>query len=130
MSIFATNDLARVERVLAPDGSSVYSLLSLAAGGMACFELGAGLTSRAVVHRTVEELWFVRAGRGQIWRKQNDVEETTPLSPGVCISIPVATHFQFRASQHCALSIVGVTMPPWPGQHEALVVSGAWPVTL
>jgi mannose-6-phosphate isomerase-like protein (cupin superfamily) len=126
MKSFSTRDIASVERVFAPDGSSVRSLLSLAAGAMACFELDAGKITRAVRHRTVEEIWFVRSGAGEIWRKHDDLEETTALRAGVCISIPCATHFQFRASQHSPLSIIGVTMPPWPGEHEALFVNGAW----
>ena len=126
MNTFSTIDLAQADCVHAPDGSQVRSLLDLAGGGMACFELQAGRTTRAVTHRAVEELWFVRSGHGELWRKQDDVEDTTQLTPGVCVSIPVGTHFQFRTLQHSPLSIVAVTMPPWPGEHEAQFVDGPW----
>src|SRR5262245_25286180 len=43
--------------VVAPDGSDVRLLLGLSAGGMAHFELAAGQTARAVVHRSVAEIW-------------------------------------------------------------------------
>lgn len=130
MSSFATTDLEHAIKVLAPDGSDVYVLLALKGGSMACFELGAGKTALAVTHRTVDELWFVRSGSGEIWRKQDDVEEITQLRPGVCASIPAGTHFQFRAAEHASVLIVAVTMPPWPGEEEAVFVAGPWAATV
>src|SRR5881398_3378518 len=59
------------------------------ASGMAHFELGPGCTLKAVAHRTVEELWYVLHGRGEMWRKQGEREEVIPMEPGVCLSIPV-----------------------------------------
>ena len=52
---------------------------------------------KAVAHRTVEEIWFFLAGRGQMWRRQDDHEEIVTVEPGVCLTIPLGTHFQFRA---------------------------------
>jgi mannose-6-phosphate isomerase-like protein (cupin superfamily) len=78
----------------------------------------------------VEELWFVVAGRGEMWRKQDEREEIIALVPGLCLSIPVGTHFQFRASPTEAVSAVAVTMPPWPGDEEAVRVTGPWQSTL
>ncbi len=111
----------------APDGSDVRVLLQLGRGGMAHFELGSGRTSRAVAHRTVEEIWYILAGRGEMWRRRGDRQETVALEPGTCLSIPVGTHFQFRATDAGPLAAVAVTMPPWPGQDEAYEVTGAWP---
>lgn len=93
---------------------------------MAHFELAAGGTSRAVVHGTVEEIWFVLRGRGEIWRKQGSIEEIVLLEPGISLTIPRGTHFQFRASPDTPLEFVGVTMPCWPGNHEARSVAGPW----
>jgi mannose-6-phosphate isomerase-like protein (cupin superfamily) len=126
MSTFATSSLPLEPTVVAPDGSSVRVLLALAAGSMAHFELKAGATSHAVSHRTVEEIWFVVSGRGEMWRRQGQREEVVPLAPGVCLTIPAGTHFQFRASRTEAVAVVGVTMPPWPGEAEATPVSGIW----
>jgi mannose-6-phosphate isomerase-like protein (cupin superfamily) len=98
MSRFATLRLPADRTVVAPDGSDVRVLLGNASGGMAHFELAAGRTARAVTHRTVEEIWFVVAGRGEMWRKLGDVEETVALEPGICLTIPLGTHFQFRAA--------------------------------
>ena len=39
-------------------------LPALKGGSLAHFELPAGAVSHAVTHRTVEEIWYVVAGRG------------------------------------------------------------------
>jgi mannose-6-phosphate isomerase-like protein (cupin superfamily) len=124
---FDTMQLPGEPDVIAPDGSGVRVLLRLARGSMAHFELGAGQISRAVAHRSVEEIWYVMHGHGQMWRRQGDREETVPLHPGTCVSIPSGTSFQFRADSSGPLAAVGVTMPPWPGTDEAYEVPGAWP---
>jgi len=93
---------------------------------MAHFTLAPGTTSNAVVHRTVEEIWYVVGGAGEMWRKLGDHEETVVLAPGTCVTIPVGAHFQFRATGAEALSAVAITMPPWPGDDEALAVTGRW----
>ena len=105
-------------------------LLQLRGGSMAHFELAAGRVSRAVAHRTVDELWYILRGHGQMWRRQAGRQETVPLRAGTCLSIPAGTHFQFRAAAGGPLAAVGVTMPPWPGEDEAYQVSGAWPADL
>ena len=113
--------------VVAPDGSDVRVLLQLRSGGMAHFELGAGRVSRAVAHRSVDEIWYILRGQGQMWRRRGPRQETVSLQPGTCVSIPVGTHFQFRAAAGGSLAAVGVTMPPWPGPDEAYEVPGLWP---
>ncbi len=60
-----------------------------------------------------------------MWRKCGDREETTQLKVGTCLTIPVGTHFQFRAAGE-GLSAVAVTMQPWPGEDEAVYVKGVW----
>src|SRR5215467_3519278 len=112
--------------VVAPDGSDVRVLLALPRGSMAEFELAAGRVSAAVTHRTVEEIWYVQSGRGEMWRRQGSREEIVVLEPGVCLTIPQGTHFQFRALGDGPLRALGITMPPWPGADEAIVVTGPW----
>jgi mannose-6-phosphate isomerase-like protein (cupin superfamily) len=129
MPDFRSHTLPAPHDVLAPDGSEVRILLGLDRGGMAHFQLPAGQTSLAVTHRTVEEIWYVVGGRGEMWRKQTEREEVVLLSAGICVTIPLGTHFQFRALGDQPLQIVGVTMPPWPGPDEAVVVSGCWEPT-
>ena len=124
---FTTSTLADAPVVTAPDGSAVRPLAGLAGGGMAHFRLEAGQVAAAVIHRTVEEIWFVTEGRGAIWRRQGDREEVTALQAGLCLTIPVGTAFQFRAADDEWVSIVAVTMPPWPGPDEAIFAEGPWP---
>ena len=115
---------------IAPDGSDVRVLLQLARGGMAHFELAPGQTSKAVVHRTVEEIWYFLSGRGQMWRQLDGQSNVVDVYPGVCLTIPVGTRFQFRSFGHEPLAAIGVTMPPWPGEGEATVVPGEWQPTV
>lgn len=97
---------------------------------MALFALGPGAVSRAVAHRTVEEIWYVIRGRGRIWRKFEEREETTTIAPGHSIGIARGISFQFRNDGNEPLEAVAVTMPPWPGQHEAYMVEGPWSATV
>jgi mannose-6-phosphate isomerase-like protein (cupin superfamily) len=98
---------------------------------MAHFELPPGQTSRAVTHRTVEEIWFFLSGRGEMWRLQSGQPETiVSVESGVCVTIPLGTHFQLRSLGFEPLSALGITMPPWPGDGEALVVPGKWNATV
>ena len=126
MTEFSTCTLPPDPTVTAPDGSDVRVLLRLSGGSMAHFQLAAGAVSKAVQHRTVEEIWYVLAGGGQMWRRQGEREETVDLAPGTCLTIPVGTAFQFRAGNRGPFSAVAVTMPPWPGEDEAVFVEGRW----
>jgi mannose-6-phosphate isomerase-like protein (cupin superfamily) len=116
--------------VVAPDGSDVRVLLRLAGGSMAHFTLAPGRVSGAVRHRTVSEIWFVLAGRGEMWRGAADGGSVEVLEPGVCLTIPAGTAFQFRSLGDEPLAAVAITMPPWPGDDEAIPVAGypGWPV--
>jgi mannose-6-phosphate isomerase-like protein (cupin superfamily) len=121
-----TKRLAEKIDAVAPDGSAVRLLLAVGGGGMAHFELGAGETSVAVEHRTVEEIWYFLRGSGEMWRRRGDLEEVVSVGPDVCVTIPVGTRFQFRAFAPEPLCAIGVTMPPWPGAGEATIVEGPW----
>jgi mannose-6-phosphate isomerase-like protein (cupin superfamily) len=126
MTDFATMRLPEAADVIAPDGSDVRVLLRTERGSMAHFELAPGRASDPIRHRTVDEIWYVLSGCGEMWRRQGAREEVVALEPGVCVSIPVGTHFQFRASGPEPLAAVGVAMPPWPGDDEAIPVPGRW----
>lgn len=121
---FATLAAAQAPTVGAPDGSQVQVLLSLQGGSMATFTLQPGQVSAAVMHRSVEELWYVVAGRGRMWRRDAAREDIAVLEPGLCLSVPLGTAFQFRCEGDAPLVAVAVTMPPWPGEGEAVRVDG------
>jgi len=124
---FATRSLAEAAEVTAPDGSAVRPLCVLpGVASFAHFELTAGQVSQAVSHATVQEIWYVVAGQGQMWRNDGSVESVVDLVPGVCLTIPLGTSFQFRAGAD-GLRVVAVTVPPWPGDPaEAHPERGPW----
>ena len=123
---FGTRQRSTLPDVMAPDGSEVRLLASSSRGSMAQFTLAPGAVSKAVAHRTVEEVWLVISGHGRMWRKLGELVETVDLQPGTSIAIPVGASFQFRNDGDCPLECVGVTMPPWPGMQEAYEVPGLW----
>ncbi|MEU4241748.1 cupin domain-containing protein [Actinoplanes sp. NPDC026619] len=129
---FETVALGAAPVVAAPDGSAVRPLCVIpGAGSFANFRLDAGEVAKAVVHRTVQEIWYVVGGAGTMWRRAGDITETVDLYPGVCVTIPLGTHFQFRAAVAEPLEVVAATMPPWPvdSPDEATVVTGPWKPT-
>ena len=126
MARFETRRLPAAVDAMAPDGSAVRILCSGVRGSMAHFSLLGGQVSRAVAHHSIEEVWYFLAGQGRFWRQQGTDEEIIEVSEGVSITIPPGTHFQFRNDGNEALTAVGVSMPPWPGEDEAYPVAGVW----
>ena len=124
---FATARPAARHDLLAPDGSEIRLLPQVQGGSMVHCTLPPGAASLAVTHRTVEELWYVLAGAGELWRRQGEREEVVALRPHTGHSIPLGTHFQFRNPGPEPLVFVIVTMPPWPGMDEAVRVADHWP---
>ncbi len=114
---FATRRIAEAPDVVAPDGSEVRLLAASERGSMAHFRLPAGATSKAVRHRSVEELWFFTGGKGLMWRKLGEEEGTVAVAAGISISIPAGTAFQFRAAWRRAARRGG-------GNHAALAGHG------
>ena len=130
MTAFDTKRLPIAVDEVAPDGSDVRVLLGLKGGLMGHYELAPEQVSTAVTNRTVEEIWFFLSGFGEMWRRQKGREATVPIESGVCVTIPLGTHFQFRSFGYEPLVAIGITMPPWPGEGEAIVVQGKWKPTL
>jgi mannose-6-phosphate isomerase-like protein (cupin superfamily) len=129
---FTTRRLPAAPDAVAPDGSDVRILIEMGRGGLAHFTLAAGATSVAVRHRTVEEIWYFLSGRGQLWRRDDSgTESIVDVERGDSISIPLGTHFQFRAVSDDPLVALGCTMPPWPGDGEAIASEhGPWVPTV
>ena len=124
---FDTVRLADAAVVTAPDGSAVKPLCSLpGVASFAHFELAAEQVSQAVSHVTVQEIWYVVASGGRMWRGDGTGQAVTELVPGVCLTIPLGTAFQFRAGR-AGLRVVAVTVPPWPDDSgEACPEHGPW----
>lgn len=129
MTDFTTNHLPAEPDNLAPDGSEIRRLAQLNSGNMVHCTLPAGQVSKAVRHKTVEEIWYILSGRGQVWRCQNEREEVVEIYAGVTLTIPLGTHFQFRCIGDEPLRFIIVTMPPWTGADEAVRVEDYWSVS-
>ena len=111
---------------LAPDTSEIRLLPATSQGGCAHCLLPPGKASHAVKHKTVEEIWYVISGTGEMWQKSDEQECINKLDAGTSITIPTGNHFQFRNTGIEPLCILIVTMPPWPGKEEAIPVDGYW----
>jgi len=122
--MFETKRISDCADETAPDGSEVRLLLQCPGGSMAHFSLAAGKTSLSVVHRTVDELWYIVAGRGEMWRMCDGEESIVALHKGVCLSIPARVAFQFKTLGIEPVEAIAVTMPPWAGNDEAQRVTG------
>jgi mannose-6-phosphate isomerase-like protein (cupin superfamily) len=125
-----TETVGTAPDTLAPDGSEIRLLVQLSGASAVHCTLPVGGVTRAVRHRTVAEIWFFLSGRGEVWRKADGREETTQVEPGMALSIPLGTDFQFRTLGNAALTFVITTMPPWPGSDEAVPVVGPWHPTI
>src|SRR5215203_62070 len=108
---FATRQLGEAYDVLAPDTSEIRLLVATNRGSLAHGTLPPGRVSLAITHRTVEEVWYVTAGCGQVWRKQGDYETVVDVEAGTALTIPTGVHFQFRATGLEPLRFVMCTMP-------------------
>jgi mannose-6-phosphate isomerase-like protein (cupin superfamily) len=126
MDQFSTTFLSSKPDTMAPDGSEVRLLSRTQRGSMAHFALAPHAVSRAVAHKTVEEVWYFLRGKGRMWRRLGNAETTVHVGPGTSIGIPTGVHFQFRNDGGEPLEAIGVTMPPWPGADEAFEIPGVW----
>ncbi len=124
-----TARIADAGTVFAPDGSRIRELVAVAGGSPVHCTLPLRAVSKAVVHATVDEVWYCLAGQGQVWRQRAGAESVVDIEPGVSLTIECGTHFQFRSTGDEDLRLVIVTMPPWPGADEARRVSDRWPPT-
>jgi mannose-6-phosphate isomerase-like protein (cupin superfamily) len=110
----------------APDGSEIRLLPVTERGSLCHCTLPSGETSRAISHRKVEEIWYVIEGKGVVWRRSEAAEPSVSIAPGTSLTIPAGCAFQFRNIGSERLCILIITMPPWPGPDEAVLVAGAW----
>ena len=74
--------------------------------------------TRPVRHRTVEEIWYVLSGDGEVW-VDNAIKR---MDAGSTVIIPTGAAFQFRALGDEPLRFLCFTSPPWPGDDEAIAV--------
>ncbi len=124
---FETKRLGKAVDAVAPDGSEIRLLAQTARGSVVHCTLPVGGASKAVRHRSVEEIWYFLSGVGEVWRATDDAEEVTEVTVGVSLAIPTGARFQFRNTGGEPLCFVIATMPPWPGDDEAVRAPDHWP---
>lgn len=117
-------DVATKPSYAAPDGSLIYLLGDEESGGLAECVLPPASATVPIHHRTVEELWYVISGDGEISRREGTLPpELTKLAAGTCIDIGQRITFQFRnIGVELPLRMLLLTMPRWPGPDEAVAV--------
>lgn len=121
-----TKNLAEDYDYLAPCGAEIRLLSEVNGGGLAHCTLPVGCVSKPVAHKTVEEIWYFTAGRGEVWRKLRGREEVTEVKNGTSLVIPTGASFQFRNNGEDPLCFIIATIPRWPGADEAISVEGRW----
>ena len=112
----------------APDGSEIRLLAdgrhASTKSSLVEVTLPADQVSRPVYHRTVEEIWYILEGEGQVWRCPPDTDPASippqSVSPSDALVIPTGWRFQFAAGPDGSLRFLCHTTPPWPGEDEAV----------
>lgn len=97
--LFETRNLAESADHIAPDGFEIRLLAQANSGGLAHCTLPVGKTSSAVSYKTVEEIWFLTAGRGQVWGKVKDEERIVDIRPGLSLTIPLSIRGRLLMSE-------------------------------
>ena len=118
--------LAPEHTEIAPDGSEIRPLITGKRASLVHCTLPAGARSKAVMHRSIEEIWYFIEGRGQVWRQRGAEERVVEVSPGTALHIAPGTAFQFRNTGVNDLRFIIASMPPWPGDEEAVEAPAHW----
>ena len=116
--------------VIAPDGSEIRFSVDASQGATKSsvveVTLAPGEVTRPVRHQTVEEIWHVLEGAGQVWRCPPGVRPETvtavSVSTGDTLVIPTGWAFQFTADPTTPFRFLCHTTPPWPGENEAVLL--------
>lgn len=118
--------LAPEHTEVAPDGSEVRPLITGERASLVHCTLPAGAQSKAVMHKTIEEIWYFIEGRGQVWRQRGAEERVEDVTAGTALRIAPGTAFQFRNTGERDLRFIVASMPPWPGNDEAVEAPAHW----
>jgi len=126
MSEFTVKRVGSTIDVVAADSSELVLLSRTDRASMAHGLLRPGATSNAMVHRSVDEVWFVVSGSAEIWRANDNGESLEIVDAGTSLAIPCGTRFQYRTVGPEPFRFIMATIPAWPGEDEAVPTAGAW----
>ena len=111
---------------LAPDGTVVIPLTRTSQFSTCHATLAPNQISNAVVHKHVEESWYVLSGEGEFYCAAINAGRPFELRSGTCFIVPRQSGFQLRNINDAPLCCLITTAPAWPGEDEALPASGPW----
>jgi mannose-6-phosphate isomerase-like protein (cupin superfamily) len=123
---WATVDLPDAPDRRGPEGSELRKLLDCDDGDVAHVRLPANSTTPPVCHQTVDQVWYVLGGEGEIWRRRDATDEAVRVGGGTCLTIPIGTIWQCRNLGSMPLEMLIGTFPRWPGPGEAAEADGVW----
>jgi len=120
MSLHSTELNSEVDEI-APDGSEIRFLSRTDRATMVHCTLPCGFCTIPVEHKTVDEIWYFLTGKGEVWRELEGRREIVVVQKGVSLNVPLHTVFQFKNTGDVPLEFIIVTLPPWPGDDEAIL---------
>lgn len=129
----STMPLPKQYDTIAADGSQVRVLLAMKGASTVHCTLRPDTgsppgVSLSTVNTGIDEIWYFLRGQGLVWLKDSHGGQPIEAYPGVSVTIPEGTVFQFRNTGTEPLEFLCITMPPWsPGTNEA-VDECFWPV--
>ena len=75
----------------------------------------------------LDELYYVLAGEGEIWRETDARAGVTALRPGRWVQLPAGMRFQYRANCGSSLVFLVVVLPSWRPDLFHTLPEGLWP---
>lgn len=125
---FDIKQVSKEKPFISDDGSVIRNLTPMGNVQSVHCSLPKGGVIQASRHKTVEQIWYVISGEGEMWLKDQDGLETeSKLAPGTAITVPLGYAFQFRNTGKKDLEIFIVNTTPWSGDGELIPVENHWP---
>lgn len=129
-TVFTTADVAKTPSFLSDDGSEIRPMPSMLDVESVHCRLPKHGVIQASKHRTVSQIWYVLAGKGDLWMKSRLGKETVlGLHPGFAVTVPLGYGFQFRNTGEKDLDIFIVNTTKWSGAGELIPIENHWPLS-
>src|SRR5215208_25672 len=90
--------LPRLHDDIATDGAEIRWIFATQRASVVHCSLPPKATSSAVCHIKTDEIWYFIEGKGKIWLREEGERNWNEerLAPGVCLTLPMGVHFQYR----------------------------------